>query len=160
MCIRDSYIYIRPNDADDCINELNILELQVEKLRREDNGKLKNFLKVTLNHPQDIYKLRDKILDLKSVKEIREHDIPFYRRYLIDKGLFPMNIVEVHGKILNSNRFSPAEKCIFEVHTGPKNLGSGLEELNMLSFNIEACNPDGMPKVKEDPCLLYTSRCV
>jgi DNA polymerase I len=38
------YIYIRPNDADDCINELNILELQVEKLRREDNGKLKNIL--------------------------------------------------------------------------------------------------------------------
>ena len=150
------YIYIRPNDADDCINELNILELQVEKLRREDNGKLKNFLKVTLNHPQDIYKLRDKILDLKSVKEIREHDIPFYRRYLIDKGLFPMNIVEVHGKILNSNRFSPNTKCIFEIHNEPQNLGSTLEELNMLSFNIEACNPNGMPKVKEDPIIMIS----
>ena len=98
------YIYIRPNNFDDCINELNILELQVEKLRRKDNGKLKNFLKVTLKHPQDIYKLREKILDLKSVEEIREHDIPFYRRYLIDKGLFPMNIVEVQGKVLNFNQ--------------------------------------------------------
>jgi DNA polymerase I len=52
----------------------------------------------TLKHPQDIYKLKDKILDLKSVKEIREYDIPFYRRYFIDKGLFPMNIVECRGK--------------------------------------------------------------
>ena len=71
------YIYIHPNNVDDCIKELAVLELEVEKLRRKDNGKLKNFLKVTLKHPQDIYKLRDKILDLKSVEEIREHDIPF-----------------------------------------------------------------------------------
>ena len=150
------YIYIHPNNVDDCIKELAVLELEVEKLRRKDNGKLKNFLKVTLKHPQDIYKLRDKILDLKSVEEIREHDIPFYRRYLIDKGLFPMNIVEVHGKVLNFNRSSSDGKCIFEVHSEPQNLGSSLKELNMLSFNIEACNPDGMPKVKEDPIIIIS----
>jgi DNA polymerase I len=150
------YMYILPSDADVCINELNLLGLEVEKLRRKDNGKLKDFLKVTLNHPQEVYKLRDKILDLKSVKEIREYDIPFYRRYLINKGLFPMNIVEVQGKVLNFNRFSPNEKCIFEIHNGPKNLGSSMEELNMLSFNIEACNPDGMPKVKEDPIIMIS----
>ncbi len=150
------YIYIHPNNADDCINELDILELEGEKLRSNDNGKLKDFLKVTLKHPQDIYKLKDKILNLKSVEEIREYDIPFYRRYLIDKGLFPMNIVEVEGKVLNFNRFSSNEKCIFEIHNEPQNLGSGLEELNMLSFNIEACNPDGMPKVKEDSIIMIS----
>ena len=150
------YIYIYPNNVDDCIEDLTILELEVEKLRRKDNGKLNNFLKVTLKHPQDIYKFKDKILDLKSVKEIREYDIPFYRRYLIDKGLFPMNIVEVQGKVINFNRSSPHEKCIFEIHGEPKNLGSSLEELNMLSFNIEACNPDGMPKVKEDPIIMIS----
>jgi DNA polymerase I len=150
------YIYIHPNNVDDCITELNILKLQAEKLRRNDNGKLKDFLKVTLKHPQDIYKLKDKILELKSVKEIREYDIPFYRRYLIDKGLFPMNIVEVQGKTLNFNRSSPDKKCIFEVHTEPKNLGSCLEELKMLSFNIEACNANGMPKVKEDPIIMIS----
>ena len=149
------YIYIHPNNVDDCINELTMLELEVEKLRRKDNGKLKDFLKLTLKHPQDIYKLRDKIQDLKSVKEIREHDIPFYRRYLIDKGLFPMNIVEVYGKVLNFNR-SSNEKCVFEIHAEPQNLGSSLEELNILSFNIEACNPNGMPKVKEDPVMMIS----
>ena len=96
-----------------CINELGILALEVEKLRRKEimeNGK--NFLKVTLKHPQDIYKLRDKILELKSVEEIREHDIPFYRRYLIDNGLFPMNIVEVEGKVLNFHHLHPSEMHI------------------------------------------------
>ena len=149
------YIYIRPKNVDECIKELDLLELEVEKLQRKDNGKLKDFLKVTLKHPHDIYKYKDKILDLKSVEEIREHDILFYRRYLIDKGLFPMNIVEVQGKVLNFNRSKP-EKCIFEMHSEPENLGSSSEELKMMSFNIEACNPDGMPKVKEDPIIMIS----
>jgi DNA polymerase, archaea type len=150
------YIYINPNDAEDCIDKLGELELEVEKLRRRDRGKLKDFLKVTLKHPQDIYKLRDKILDLKSVKELREHDIPFYRRYLIDNGLYPMNTVEVQGKVLNYNRYSTNERCTFEMHTEPENRGSYLEELNMMSFNIEACNAKGMPKVKEDPIIMIS----
>jgi DNA polymerase I len=151
------YIYVHPNNMEDCINELSELKLQkVEKLRKRDKGKLKEFLKVTLNHPKDIYKLKEKIKDLKSVEEIREHDIPFYRRYLVDKGLFPMNTVEVWGKVLNSPRSSHNERCIFEVQGDPKNLESGLEELNMLSFNIEACNPEGMPVVKEDPIIMIS----
>lgn len=151
------YIYVHPHDVDDCINELSELKLHnVEKLRKRDKGELKDFLRITLNHPQDIYKLREKIRELKSVEEIREHDIPFYRRYLIDNGLFPMNTVEVQGKVLNSTHSSRDEKYLFEMHGDPKNLGSGLEELNMLSFNIEACNPKGMPQVKEDPIIMIS----
>jgi len=150
------YIYAHPHDFDDCINELKELKLhKVEKVHKRDNGTLKDFLKITLNHPRDIYKLKEKIRELKSVEEIREHDMPFYRRYLIDKGLFPMNTVEVQGKVLNSTR-SPDKKCIFEMQSEPQNLGSGLEELNMLSFNIEACNTKGMPQVKEDPIIMIS----
>ena len=151
------YIYVHPHDIDDCINELSELKiLKVEKLRKRDNGELKDFLKITLKHPQDIYKLKDKIRDLKSVKDIREYDIPFYRRYLIDKGLFPMNTVEVQGKILNSTRSSLNQKCLFEIQSEPQNLESSLEGLNMLSFNIEACNPNSMPIVKEDPIIMIS----
>ena len=64
------YIYIHPYNVDECIKELGLLELEVEKIRRKDKGKLKDFLKVTLKHPHDIYKLKDKILDLKSVKKL------------------------------------------------------------------------------------------
>ena len=60
------YIYVHPNDMDDCITELDELKLEkVEKLRKRDKGELKDFLKVTLNHPKDMYKLREKIKDLK-----------------------------------------------------------------------------------------------
>ncbi len=151
------YIYVLPNDFNNCINELSELKLlKVEKLRKRDKGELKDFLKITLNHPHDIYKLKDKIKDLKSVEEIREHDIPFYRRYLIDKGLFPMNTVKIKGKVLNSTRASPNERCIFEMHDEPQDLKSGLEELNMLSFSIETCNHGSMPHVGEDPIIMIS----
>ena len=48
------------------------------------------------------------------------------------------------------------KNAIFEMHGEPKNLESNLEDLNMLSFNIEACNPKGMPKVKEDPIIMIS----
>jgi DNA polymerase, archaea type len=150
------YIYVQPYDLNECINELSELELiEVEKLTRMDNGELNKFLKITFEHPHDTYKLKEKIRNLKSVKNIREHDIPFYRRYLIDKELFPMKIVEVQGKVLNSTR-SSHEKCLFEIHGKPKNLESNLEELSIMSFNIEACNPKGTPQVKEDPIIMIS----
>ncbi len=151
------YIYVQPNDIQECTNELNELELtKVEKVRKRDNGVLKEFLKITLKHPQDIYKIKDRLMDLKTVENIREYDIPFYRRYLIDKALFPMNTVEVHGKLLNSTRSSQGDKCLFEMDGEPRNLGYGLDELNLLSFNIEVCNPRGTPHVKEDPIIMIS----
>lgn len=142
------YFYVLPYDVKRCEDDLADFELEkVEEINKMDNGVLKDFLKVTVKHPQDVPKIRDKILKLSSVKEIREHDIPFYRRYLIDNGLFPMETVKVEGKISNSIE----ESIIFEINGSPENLESELPRLNILSFDIEACNPRGMPVVREDP---------
>jgi DNA polymerase, archaea type len=150
------YIYFHPHNLDDCRVELSKLQLpKLEKLQKRDNGEVKDFLKVTLKHPQQISKLREKIRGLKSVKEIREHDIPFYRRYLIDKGLFPMNTVKVQGKVLNSGASSNA-RCIFELQGEPEDLGTNTDQLNVLSFSVEACNPGGMPNVREDPIIMIS----
>ena len=38
------YMYVYPHDFNDCINELNELELlKVEKVRKKDNGEMKEF---------------------------------------------------------------------------------------------------------------------
>jgi len=105
-------------------------------------------LKIITNHPQEISKLKDKIQNLPSVEDVREYDIPIYRRYLIDNGLFPMSSVEVEGKILNSHR-SSSKTCIFEIYGLPHNVKSSLPNLNILCFNIEVCNPHGMPEVEK-----------
>ena len=63
------YIYVLPYDVEECIAELGSLNLlKIEKVIKTDFGESKEFLKITLNHPRDVPKLREKIWDLTSVK--------------------------------------------------------------------------------------------
>ncbi|MCE5215066.1 MAG: DNA-directed DNA polymerase [Methanobacterium sp.] len=153
------YIYVLPSDDfEECINDLRELNIKkIERVRKKDVGILKEFLKITLKHPQDVPKLREKIWNLNSVKSVREHDIPFYRRYLIDKGLFPMSEVEVQGECLNPTFNFDDEPCIFQMDGEPQPLPSeGLPQLKVLSFDIEACNPKGMPQESKDPIIMIS----
>lgn len=144
------YIYIQPYDVRKCKDELRRLELKkIEIINKKDKGKEKEFLKIILNHPRDISKLYEKIRELKSVQDIREYDIPFSRRYLIDNGLFPMTEVEVQGKIINRSRFD--KTFIFEIQGKPQQVESSSPEFNVLSFKVETCNPEGTPQVSKDP---------
>ncbi len=154
------YIYVVPHDLDPCleqIKELNVL--QVEKVIMKDLGREKEFLKVTLKHPQDVPKLRDKIRDLTQVKDIREHDIPFYRRYLIDKGLFPMAEVEVEVKTespemkgISSNKGT----SVVELEGNIQPIDSDFPDLKILSLDIEVYNPKGMPNAEDDPIIMIS----
>jgi DNA polymerase, archaea type len=162
------YIYVLPHDVEECVDDLNQLEVtRIERIQKKDIGQIKEFLKVTLKHPQDVPKLRETIWNLESVEEVREHDIPFYRRYLMDNGIFPMAEVEVEGRCLSENSIIPSSKrntpssvgkevCIFEVEGQPKPLESGFPELKILSFDIEACNPKGMPQENVDPIIMIS----
>ena len=154
------YIYVVPRDIETCADDVSELEVEsVEWVRKNDNGQDKDFLKVILNHPQDVPKLRDIIRDLGSVEDIREHDIPFYRRYLVDKGIFPMSEVEVDGKCLTGNdvKFSCEEDvCIFQMEGEPRPLESEFPELKILSFDIEVRNPKGMPQAEVDEIIMIS----
>ena len=102
------YLYALPsNDIDKCINDLEELKdedeinfKELEKVNKKDFQVPTEFVKISFNHPQDVPKYRDKIWDLDSVKQLREHDIPFYRRYLIDNALVPMAELELEGESL------------------------------------------------------------
>lgn len=149
------YMYILPYDLEKCTSELRRINLKkVERIRRKDNGELKDLLKVTLKHPQEMLKVKKEIENLKSVKEVREYDIPFTQRYLIDKCLFPLSEVEVQGKILHHSSFK--KQCIIDIQNEPQHVRSSLSGLNVLSFKIEACNPKGMPQVSEDPIIMIS----
>jgi DNA polymerase I len=147
------YLYVLPIDVEECIDELTEFELlKIEKQCKRDNGKLKVFLKLTLKHPRETIKLKKRIEKLKSVEAVREYDIPFSQRYLTDKGLFPISEVEVQGKVLNQTHDN--ETCMIETLEEPQHVKSSLPELNILSFNIETCNPQGMPRVRADPIMM------
>lgn len=154
------YIYVVPNDEEQCIEDLNEFDVEmVGWARKGYMGENKDFLKVTLYHPQDVPKLRDKIRSIDSVKDIMEHDIPFYRRYLIDKAIFPMAEVLVNGECLDNNSVNfmcGSDVCVFEMKGDPKPIDSEFPELKTLSFDIEVRNPKGMPQAEEDPIIMIS----
>ena len=146
------YIYVIPHDFDACIDELSDIGLNtVGKVSKKDMGKLIEVLKITYNHPKDIKQLKEKIDNFKSVQEIREHDIPFERRYLIDKGLSPMNGVIVQGKVLSTR----SSTSMFKMEKHPKALELK-PKLKILSFDIEINNPNGIPQPERDPLILIS----
>jgi DNA polymerase I len=114
------------------------------------------FLKVIFNHPQDVPKFRDEIRKFESVKDIREHDIPFYRRYLINNNIFPMSMIELNGEIessfLNIENSDTLE--IFKLNSHPQPLESDNIDFKILSFDLEVRNPDGMPNSKRDEIII------
>jgi DNA polymerase I len=147
-----------PYDMGACKEQLEDLDLEkIEIVRKKDLAKDFDFIKVTLKHPQDVPKLRDTIRNLSEVQDIREHDIPFYRRYLIDNALFPTSEIEIKGKVLESSScvYSASKEVgILEMEEPPQNLESAFPQLKILSFDIEVRNPDGMPNAEKDEIIM------
>ena len=110
------YLYVYSNDSDECIKDLKELveDVKIEKVTKKDFQIEKTFLKVTFTHPQELSKYRDDIRDLDSVLQIREFDIPFYRRYLMDRDVIPMTKVKVSGEKLDSFSALDSEKMMLK----------------------------------------------
>lgn len=63
---------------------------RAEKVQKKFLGRPIEVWKLYFEHPQDVPAIRDKIRAYPAVVDIYEYDIPFAKRYLIDKGLIPM----------------------------------------------------------------------
>jgi DNA polymerase I len=63
---------------------------RAEKVQKKFLGRPVEVWKLYFTHPQDVPAIRDKIRKHPAVVDIYEYDIPFAKRYLIDKNLIPM----------------------------------------------------------------------
>lgn len=154
------YMYVLPYDIDACLDELRQLGLEnLEVESKIDIGVEKDFIKITLNHPQEVPKLRDSIRDLSKVKEIREYDIPFYRRYLIDKQITPRNIIKLDGHIIDRENYETNiddDVILFKLEKEPEDTNNTLTRNKILSFDIEVYNAEGMPSAENDPIIMMS----
>jgi len=93
-------------------------EIPVRKAEKEglrDNGEEVEALKIYSSIPAMIPKLKNELWDFPEVKECREFDIPFYRRYLIDKDIRPGSWMALSGtkaegaisKVLEAEELEP-----------------------------------------------------
>jgi len=152
------YIYAVPSNTGSCLEELERAGFkELEVVKRKDLGRPVDVIKIILDHPREVPKIREKIRNLEHVREIREHDIPFYRRYLIDNGLFPMSRIELEGhRIESSPIVKSSDVEIIELNEPPRAIGSRFPELEILAFDIEVYNPRGMPNPEEDEIIMIS----
>lgn len=96
--------YLKTNELDNFKRRIRELKdfgekvKNIEMIEKRYLGERKTFLRLILSNPRDIPDLREIIKDWRGIKNLYEHDISFYRRYLIDKGLIPMDWVSVEGE--------------------------------------------------------------
>ncbi|HLD86909.1 MAG TPA: DNA-directed DNA polymerase [Candidatus Nanoarchaeia archaeon] len=76
--------------------------VKVEEHKKLLNGKQSQALKVFTNLPSAVPKIKDTIKNWEMIAELREYDLLFARRYLIDKGITPLTLCEAKGDVIQA----------------------------------------------------------
>lgn len=154
------YLYVLPvGFPGECEREIleALPEVEVEQVVKKDFQAETDFIKVIFKHPQSLAKHRDTLRGLSEVAEIREFDIPFYRRYLINNNVIPMTKVRAIGESLDSFGSLEADAMDIEIIrlTEPlQMINENVNDFRILSFDLEVRNPRGMPNAEEDEIIM------
>jgi len=70
----------------------------IEEVEKFDGHDEIEALKVYTTVPPNVPKIEKQVYDMHETSECREYDIPFYKRYLIDKEIRPVQTIEVEGE--------------------------------------------------------------
>lgn len=94
----EPYFYVIPKEGkiSDLFEEIKKLPnvVKVEKKKRVDLCNEIEVLSVTVKQPKNVPDLRELIKNSENCKEVREADIPFAERYIINSKLIPMENAE------------------------------------------------------------------
>ena len=146
----EPYLYAVPTNMEKAkqqLGEIDVIE-RLETLTLNNLGEETEVIKIVVGHPQNVPSIRDDIRKIPTIKEIYEHDIPFYRRYLINNNIFPMSEIQICGEIIETSSClpnNPENVIIMELNSSPLPGDSKFPKLNILSFDIEVRSPNGMP---------------
>ncbi len=123
-----------------------ITPLKVEEVTVKSLGKEVEAFKVYARHPQHVPKLREEI---KKFAEVREADIPFAYRYLIDKDLACLD-----GIIIEPIAERSGVVKAYEIKSVQRDERTDFPELKVLAFDCEMLSEFGMPDAEEDPIIV------
>ncbi len=151
----EPYFYLIPQDNVD-VSDVERVIIQgknrvikpkrVEWVKKKVFGKEIDVLKIVAEHPQDVPKLRE---EMKKFGDVREADILFAYRYLIDRDLACMDGIIAEGEVRKEKdlRVVDAEKV------RRKRL-NGFPELSVMVFDCEMFPSSGMPDPERDPIII------
>lgn len=104
--------------------EISSVEVMEKHLRREK----REVVRVETTVPPNVPKIKNELWDMEKVKECREFDIPFYRRYMIDKDLRTGEWYSFEGKEL--------EEGVYKVESWKKE-EKETPNLEKVAFDLE-----------------------
>jgi len=142
------YFYVLPRtgkeqELKERIQHLTSANFAIKKVvikEKRVDGQLKKVLQVSALNPSNLKKIKDEVKSWQEVEGKREFSLPFYKRYLIEKGIRPLDYLEVEGEQIESNY--QAEKTIMadkiEVNEEKSiNSSSSLSRRQPLAFDLE-----------------------
>lgn len=167
ICIVDGnfepYFYVIPKDS------ANIGE-KLEKIRIENNGGLsfvtrtetavKKLLgkevfaiKVCANLPSSVPVIKEAVQEWETIASIHEYDIPFARRYLIDKNITPLVLHQATGSFTNQK----SRVAVFMADSIEQVSTDTLHSPRILAFDIETYSPFGaMMDAEKNPIIMLS----
>jgi DNA polymerase I len=165
VCVHDGhfepYFYILPKDDVDALEkELLALKVtdkrdeyrvvRVDHVRKNVNEHARDLLKVIVNQPSGVPLLKDAIRKHPLVRECYEYDIKFVRRYLIDRKLQPMTLIEATGEQRAEHSRVPVLNATSVVQASDETL----VKPRTLAVDIETYNPMGKRIIPEQHPIL------
>ncbi|MFP3278227.1 MAG: DNA-directed DNA polymerase [Candidatus Micrarchaeota archaeon] len=116
---------------------------QVEERRAYLFGKEVRVFQIFTDNPRNIPALSEA---MREFGERYEHDIVFWKRYIIDKDISPLKGVKV----------SAHEEDGRLVVDNIESVGLNEIALSHISFDIETYNPKGVPRPEKDPVIMIS----
>ena len=145
ICILDSnfepYFYVIPKDNINLAEKLEKIKLEeqnasvtkTEAVIKKFLGKEVLALRVYTNLPVSVPAVRDVIKDWESIASIHEYDIPFVRRYLIDKNITPLILHQSTGEFVNQK----SRVAVFKADSIEQVSSDTMHNPKVLAFDIE-----------------------
>ena len=133
------YIYILSDDMEPVEKILQKAEgvVSVEKVERYVRWERKTVLLVRLKHQKYVQKIRKAVE--KAGAECREHDIPVERKYMHEKGVRPITVVDFQAENGELRSISPLESKAF---------------LRTAAFDLEVYAKDRVPDPRRDEIIM------
>ncbi len=140
------------NEVADRISQINGVK-RTEIIRRKNFGKEIDVIKITVDFPKNVPSLRETIKNVEGVLEVREADIPFAIRYIIDKNLRPMDGIECEVMPVFERKLKYPEYMAKSV----KHVELEKEcPLRILAFDIEVSNPEISVDPEKDEIIMIS----
>jgi len=120
--------------------------LKVEVVEKNWMNEQQKVLKVFIDNPRRVQDMRHAVKHLKEYEDAFEYNITFYKRYIIDKRIEPLNWIEVSGSEVEDKFGMQVDRTIEATCVKGVDVKKEIK-MNVLSFDTEWIDDKGKSKL-------------